>query len=124
MEKVYGNVIPTGHYTPGIISKGLLFVSGQPSVDPETGKLFQGGAGAETLCALKRMESVLHAAGLTKENVVICHIFMTDGSMWGEVNRAYSDFFGEHKPARVAVPSAAMHNGCCVEVDAIAEFPE
>lgn len=124
MEKVYGNVIPSGHYTPGIISKGMLYVSGQPSVDPDTGKPAVGGAAAETLCALKRMESVLLAAGLTKENVVVCHIFMTDGSMWGEINRVYSEFFGEHKPARVAVPCPPMHNGCSVEIDAVAEIPD
>lgn len=122
MKKVFGNVIPTGHYTPGIISNGMLYISGQPSVDPATGKPAEGGAAAETLCALKRMESVLEAAGLTKENVVLCHIFMTDGNMWGEVNKTYAAFFGDHKPARVAVPSAPMHNGCCVEIDAIAEM--
>ena len=26
-----------GHYTPGIISKGMLYVSGQLSIDPEQG---------------------------------------------------------------------------------------
>ena len=25
-----------GHYTPGIISKGMLYVSGQLSIDPDT----------------------------------------------------------------------------------------
>ena len=124
MEKVYGNVIPSGHYTPGIVSRGMLYVAGQPSIDPATGKPAEGGAAAETLCALNRMLSVVEAAGLTKENVVLVHIFMTDGSMWGEVNRVYKEFFGEHKPARVAVPCPPMHNSACVEIDCIAEFPE
>lgn len=124
MEKIYGNVIPSGHYTPGVISKGTLYVSGQPSIDPSTGKPAEGGIATETLCSLKRVESVVKAAGLTKDDIVICHIFMTDGSMWGEVNRVYKEFFGEHKPARVAVPCPPMHNGCCIEIDAIAEISE
>ena len=32
-----------GHYSPGIISNGLLFISGQLSIDPDTRQVAQGG---------------------------------------------------------------------------------
>ncbi len=31
-----------GHYTPGIISKGMLYVSGQLSIDPDTREVCRG----------------------------------------------------------------------------------
>ena len=32
-----------GHYSPGVISNGLLFISGQLSIDPDTRKVPDGG---------------------------------------------------------------------------------
>ena len=45
-------------------------------------------------------------------------------SMWDEVNRIYAEFFGEHKPARVVVPTRNLHHGVMIEIEAIAEVPE
>ncbi|TXE76804.1 RidA family protein, partial [Campylobacter coli] len=30
----------------------------------------------------------------------------------------YAKFFGEHKPARVVVPTSGLHFGCLVEIEA------
>ena len=124
MKRVFTNNAPAGHYTPGIISNGTLYVSGQTSVNPATGKPAEGGVKAETLMALKKMEDVLAAAGVTKEAVVMCRIYMTSSSLWGEVNEAYKEFFGDHKPARIAVPIKELNHGCLIEVEAIAEINE
>jgi 2-iminobutanoate/2-iminopropanoate deaminase len=40
------------------------------------------------------------------------------------VNKIYADFFGEHKPARVNVPSAELHYNCLVEIEATAWIDE
>lgn len=124
MKQIFGGAAPRGHYTPGIISGGMLYISGQTSVDPSTGVVTPGGPGAETLTALRRMEGVLTAAGLTKEHVVNVRIYMTDIEQWDEINRAYAEFFGDHKPARAAIPVRPLSAGCAVEIEAIAEVPE
>ena len=59
-----------------------------------------GGIEAETKMALAKMESVLKAAGCEKEDVVMCRIYVSSMDYWGDVNKVYSEFFGEHKPAR------------------------
>ena len=64
------------------------------------------------------------AAGLTKENVVQCRIYLTDIENWDRVNAVYGAFFGAHKPARVVVPVPALHFGCLTEIEAVAELPE
>lgn len=113
-----------GHYSPGILSNGMLYISGQLSRDPDTGNVALGGAREHTALALANMERMLLEAGLTKEDVVQCRIYLPDTDMWDEVNEVYSLFFGGHKPARCVVPCGKLHFGCLVEIEAVAEVPE
>ena len=122
MKKVLIDQEPSGHYTPGMISNGNLYISGQTSVDPATGKPAPGGIHAETLMALQKMEVVLRASGLTKEAVVMCRVYITSSDLWGDVNEAYAQFFGSHKPARAIIPIKELNHGCLIELEAIAEL--
>ena len=49
---------------------------------------------------------------------------MTGAALWDEVDAAYSEFFGDHRPARVAVPVTELHKGCHIEIEAVAELNE
>lgn len=109
-----------GHYTPGIIYNGTLYISGQLSIDPETGKVPEGGIRAEARQALKNLDTVLRAANISKEQVLQCRVYLPDVSYWGDLNEVYAEYFGEHKPARVVVPSNHLYGGCLVEVEAVA----
>ena len=114
----------TGHYVPGVISHGMLYISGQLPVDPVTGLMPEGGVGAHAKMALANVERILAAAGLTRANVVQCRVYIPDVAYWDEVNTVYADFFGAHKPARVVVPSRDLHGGALVEIEAVAELAE
>ncbi|EON73970.1 RidA family protein [Lysinibacillus sphaericus] len=59
MKLIFLDKEPTGHYTPGTISNGHLYISGQTSADPVTGKPATDGIQAETILALQKMEAVL-----------------------------------------------------------------
>ena len=111
-----------GHYSPGVISNGMLYISGQLSRDPDTGKLPEGDAGEHARQALANLDRVLTEAGLKRCSVVQCRIYITDVEMWDAVNRACAEYFGDHKPARAVVPVGALHLGCLVEIEAIAEI--
>ena len=117
MKQVFNENSPSGHYTPGMISNGVLYISGQTSADPATGLPAVGGIEAET-------ESVLKAAGCEKEDVVICRIYVSSMDYWGDVNKVYSEFFGEHKPARIVLPVGRLNKGCLLELEATAEVHE
>jgi reactive intermediate/imine deaminase len=112
----------SGHYVPGVISNGMLYISGQLPVDPETGLMPGGGVGAHAKRALANVERILLTAGLSRENVVQCRVYIPDVAYWDEVNGVYAEFFGTHKPARVVVPSRNLHGGALVEIEAIAEM--
>ena len=113
-----------GHYTPGMISNGMLYISGQLSIDPDTRQVPPPDIRQHITLALLNVERVLKAAGLKKENVVQCRVYITDIENWDKVNEAYAAFFGTHKPARIVVPVPALHFGCLVEIEAVAELPE
>ena len=111
-----------GHYVPGIISGGMLYISGQLPVHHETGAPISGDAVRQTFDALHNVELVLKAAGLTREHVIMCRIYIPDVAYWDTVNEAYAEFFGPHKPARVIVSSRELHGGALVEIEAVAEI--
>lgn len=110
-----------GHYVPGMIYGDKLYVSGQLPVHHETGSPMADSIEQQTRDALHNVERVLLAAGCTKEDVVLCRVYIPDVTAWDAVNAVYAAFFGAHKPARVIVPTRELHNGARIEIEAIAE---
>ena len=121
MKPVVNENAPRGHYTPGMICGNTLYISGQTSADPATKMPVAGGFEAEMQMALHKMESVLKAAGCTKESVVMCKIYLTSMELWDRANQVYGEFFGDHKPAWIVLPVGPLSNGCQVEIEAVAE---
>lgn len=110
-----------GHYTPGIISNGMLYISGQLSIDPDTRNVPEGEMKEHAKLALENVGRVLKEAGLNRNDVVQCRVYVSDIDQWDIVNQVYAEFFGEHKPVRVVIPVGKLHFGCLVEIEAIAE---
>ena len=113
-----------GHYTAGVISKGMLYVSGQLSIDPDTREVCSGDIKDHTRLALDNVDRVLKEAGVSRNDVVMCRVYTPDVNFWGPINEVYAEFFGDHKPARVIVSTTTLHFGCLVEIEAVAEMPE
>lgn len=113
-----------GHYVPAMEHKGIIYLSGQLSINPETGNIPDGGINVEAKQALDNLAYVLESSGLTKNSVIMCRVYISDVKYWSDVNKVYADFFGEHKPARVIVPSNNLHQDCLVEIEAIATREE
>lgn len=111
----------SGHYSAAIISNGMIYVSGQSSVDPFTHQVPEGGMGPEMKMSQERIEHILQEAGADRSHIVMCRVFITDMSKWDEANAAYAEFFGEHKPARAIYEVRRTHHMAQIEVEAIAE---
>lgn len=110
-----------GHYSPGVLSKGMLYISGQLPLDAQTGRVTGEGMEEQARAALAGVGRVLQAAMLERDSVVQCRVYVTDIGEWDAVNRAFAEFFGAHKPARAVVPVTALHYDCLVEIEALAE---
>jgi len=118
-----GAPAPAGHYSQAIVHDGLVFVSGQLPIDPLTGEKRIDSIEEQTRQALKNVEAILVAANSSLENVLKVTVYVSDIKLWGRVNKVYSEFFGEHHPARAVVPTRDLHFGFQIEVDAIAAVP-
>lgn len=108
------------HYSAAVVNNGVVYVSGQLSLDPATGKIPEGGIEAETRQALANVQLALDAAGAKREDVFLCRVYTPDVAYWDTINSIYAGFFGSHKPARVIVPCGPLHHGCLVEIEAMA----
>ena len=109
-----------GPYSQGVFVKDTLYVSGQIPFDPKTNALISNDIKDQTRQSLENVLAIVETAGLIKENIVRCTVFMTNLSDFPLMNEVYSQFFGEHKPARAAVEVRRLPKDVMVEIDAIA----
>ena len=111
---------PAGHYSQAVVYGDTVYVSGQLAVDPVTGEKGVGSVQEQTRLALRNVEQILLSAGSDLNHVVKTTAYVTDVELWGGVNEAYAEVFGDHRPARAVVPSSGLHYGCLVEIEVIA----
>lgn len=121
MRIVQSDKIPTpkGHYSPAIEHNGILYISGQLPVEPETGRIGET-IEEQTTQVLKNLKLILEESGSTLNQVVQVRIYISNVQLWGKVNEVYADFFGVHKPVRCVVPTRELHYGALIEVEATA----
>jgi 2-iminobutanoate/2-iminopropanoate deaminase len=114
-----------GPYSHAVKAGGLIFLSGQTPIDPETGKLVEGDIGEQTRRCLDNLSVVAAAAGASLgEDAVRCGIYVTDIATFKNVNAAYAGYFGDAPPARSTIGVAALPLGADVEIDAILAVPD
>jgi len=114
---------PVGPYSQAVEANGFLFLSGQLGVDPETGEMATDIRG-QTAQVFSNLGAVLAEAGLGPGDVVKVNAFLVDMDDFKAFNDVYSDFFGEHRPARAAVQVSRLPLDGLVEVEAVARTPE
>lgn len=111
---------PLGHYSQAITHNGLVYVSGQLPIDPKNPDAPIGDITDQTKKTLANLKAVLEAANSDLNHVLKVTIFISDISLWAEANKAYAEIFGDHKPARSAVPTKDLPRGFQIEIEAIA----
>ena len=109
-----------GPYSQAIKSGGLVFVSGQIPLDPETGMMIDGGIKEQTERVLTSLGAVLSAAGSSLANVLRTTVYLVDLGDFAEMNEVYGRFFGDCPPARSTVEVSRLPRDVRLEIDAIA----
>lgn len=108
-----------GPYSPAIKLSDFVYLSGQIPVDPLTGELVTGGIGPQTHQVFQNILAVLEEMGLETRHIVKTTVFMTDLSMFGEMNEVYASYFDEPYPARSCVQVAGLPKGALVEIECL-----
>jgi 2-iminobutanoate/2-iminopropanoate deaminase len=113
---------PIGPYSQGVIAGGLLFISGQIPLDPQSGNLVDGSIEEQTELVLKNIMAILKEAKMGPENVVKTTVFLSDLADFPKMNAVYEKHLGKEPPARSTIQAAGLPRGVKVEIDAIAAF--
>ena len=112
-----------GPYSQAIRCGETIYTAGQLGLDPETGKLVEGGIQAQARQALRNLQAILTASGSSMANVVKTTVFLQDMADFRAMNEVYAAFFADAPPARSAVQVAALPLGGLVEIEAVAIVP-
>lgn len=115
---------PGGHYSQAVVHNGFVFVAGQLPVDPETGDKNLGSIEEQTLLVLKNTAAILEAAGSGIDMIIKTTVYVSDIGLWDRVNAVYTEFMGDHKPARAVVPTRDLHFGFQIELETVAAVSE
>lgn len=108
-----------GPYSQAILANGMLFISGQIPINPETGEIVEGIEN-QTRQVLNNLKAIIEKENLDLDNVVKCTVFLKNMDDFAKMNEVYAEFFVEEPPARAAVEVSRLPRDVMVEIEAIA----
>ncbi len=120
MKEIKTNKAPgaIGPYAQGRDLGGLVFLSGQIPVHPETGEMPET-IEAQTRQCLENVKALAEAAGLGLSNVVKSMVFLADLGDFAVMNGIYAEYFEAPYPARSCVQVAGIPKGAKIEIECI-----
>jgi 2-iminobutanoate/2-iminopropanoate deaminase len=113
---------PIGPYSQGIKSNGLLFLSGQVALDPQTGEFVGADVRQQTERVFENIKGVLEAAGANFNHVVKTTVFLKDMNDFAAMNEVYARYFPAAPPARSTVQAARLPKDALVEIEVVASL--
>jgi 2-iminobutanoate/2-iminopropanoate deaminase len=111
---------PIGPYSQAIVVNGFLFASGQVAINPENGELNLTSIAEETHQVMRNIKALLLESGYEFEHIVKTTIFLSDMSLFAEVNEIYGSYFETAFPARETVAVKGLPKGVNVEISVTA----
>ena len=107
---------PIGPYSQAVKANGFLFISGQVAIDPATNEVVTGGLVKEAQQVMKNIDAILKEANLSFQHVIKTTIFLSDMSLFAEVNEIYAGYFDGDFPARETVAVKGLPKNVNVEI--------
>src|SRR6202158_3831111 len=109
-----------GPYSQAVKCNGLIFVSGQVAIDPDTQQVIEGDVAAQTERVMKNLSAILTAAGSRLDLVLRCTVFLKSMNDFAAMNAVYGKYFSTAAPARSTVEVSRLPKDVLVEIDVIA----
>jgi 2-iminobutanoate/2-iminopropanoate deaminase len=111
---------PIGPYSQAVLANGVLYVSGQIALDPQSGNLVGTDIESETHQVMQNLQAILQQAGFGFAQVVKCTIFVKDLNHFNRINGIYGSYFTQQAPARETVEVSRLPKDVNVEISCIA----
>lgn len=110
---------PSAAWSYGILIDGTLYVSGMGGEDAR-GKIPESFE-AEVEQSLENIGAVLKEAGMSTADVVSVQVYLTDGTLFDQMNAVYKSHFRDPKPTRTTVVVSKLVGLGHVEITAMAK---
>ena len=107
-----------GPYSQAIEAGGMIYLSGQIPLDPETMELVQGEEN-QIRQVFDNISAICKEANCSLNDIVKLNVSLQDLSMFSLVNNVMSELFTEPYPARAALQVAKLPLDSLIEVEAI-----
>lgn len=115
-KAVHPKDFPAGRpFSPGVLVGDTLYVAGQIGSNLKTGQIPEEFE-AEVRQTLENIGLVLKEAGMTFDNAVTVHVYLTDMTLFPRMNAVYTEFFKEPRPARTTVGVAKLVGAAKIEI--------
>jgi 2-iminobutanoate/2-iminopropanoate deaminase len=98
-----GTPAPIGPYSHIARVGSFITIGGTAGVDPGTGDLAGPDVFSQTKRILESFRVMLASVGSDLEHVVHVNVFLKDVRDFEEMNRAYVEAMGAHRPARTVI---------------------
>ena len=94
---------PIGPYSHIAKVGPFITIGGTAGFDPVTGELAGADVFTQTTRILQSFRVMLQSVGSDLDRVIHVNVFLKQMSDFDEMNRAYVEMMGEHRPARTVV---------------------
>ena len=108
-----------GPYSQATLKNGMLFISGQLGINPETGILADTFEEQANL-VFAHLKNILTEANMTFTNVIKVSVFVKDMGKFPILNEIYKKHFIEPYPAREVIEVRDLPKSGDVEISLIA----
>ncbi len=109
-----------GPYSQAVEANGMLFISGQVAINPQTGKVIEGGIAEQTEQVMKNIGSILKESGYDFTDVIKSTCLLSDMGNFAAMNMVYGKYYPKNPPARAAFAVKELPLGVLVEIETIA----
>src|ERR1041385_6109448 len=86
----------------------FISIGGTAGVDPGTGQLAGSDIYSQTKQILESFRIMLESVSSDLDHVIHVNVFLKDMQDFEEMNRAYVEMMGEHRPARTVIGVAEL----------------
>ena len=107
-----------GPYSQAVQGGNTVYLSGQIALDPDSGKLVEGGFEAQVHRAIRNMKAVIEASGGELRQCVRLTLYLTDLGNFPKANEIMQEYFKAPYPARSTVGVASLPRGAAFEIEA------
>jgi 2-iminobutanoate/2-iminopropanoate deaminase len=101
----------------------LLFVSGQASVDLDTGDIIAGDLAGEMERSMANLQIILERSGSAWKNIIKVGCYVRRDEDLAEYNKLYRQYFTEPYPARTTITNC-LPPSLLFEIDCVAHIRE